>query len=222
MSCSPQNAEPFKAADSTLVAGCPARPCMHSLFSAWRDTATLKHFAERGMNDCGDGSDPRKCVTKMVTPRVEAAAQLYFGCDTLQGAELENQVRCSCSSSRVWQHCPLAGVGSHTFRPGPILSHSRPRLVLPMAAIGSNACSWTLSCPAPWATTQSSTPSRLPCLKTLDGTFLADGSADHDGGDSDSFPHLVALSSGTRATTAPLASSAQAPSGAFSRAVTLR
>lgn len=135
VSCSPQNAEPFKAADSTLVAACPARPCMHSRVFAWRDTATLKHFAERGMNDCGDGSDPRKCVTKMVTPRVEAAAQLYFGCDTLQGAELENQVRCSSSSSRVWQLSPLAGVAPHTSLVSPDPS---PQPTTPCVAYGSH------------------------------------------------------------------------------------
>lgn len=177
------------------------------------------------MNDCGDGSDPRKCVTKMVTPRVEAAAQLYFGCDTLQGAELENQVRCSSSSSRVWQLCPLAGVGSHTSRLGVVLSEPFPQPTTPCVAYGSH---WEqrLFMDSVMSSTMGHNPKLNPITLAMfedSGWYLlADGSGDHDGGDSDSFPHLVALSSGTRATTAPLASSAQAPSGAFSRAVTLR
>ena len=69
--------------------------------------STISYANERGM-DCswgGAGSwvtanipyglvatkDPGDCVARISTPRVKAAARAFFNCDTLEGAELENQ-----------------------------------------------------------------------------------------------------------------------------------
>jgi len=65
-------------------------------------TNTVKFFGERGMTDCSvqSGSTWTKpttdCVAKLVGPAVVAAAKAHFGCDTLNGGELENYHTTPC------------------------------------------------------------------------------------------------------------------------------
>ena len=70
-------------------------------------SSTISYANERGM-DCSWGAatswasanipfgldstkDPGSCVARISTPRVKAASRAFFSCDTLEGAELENQ-----------------------------------------------------------------------------------------------------------------------------------
>ena len=67
------------------------------------DSKTVDFFAERGKAKCDFATlDPSKigdCVARIVTPRVRQAARNHFGCEDLEGAELESQPTGSCRLS---------------------------------------------------------------------------------------------------------------------------
>jgi leishmanolysin-like peptidase len=87
--------------------------------------STISYANERGM-DCSWGAAtswasanipfglnpgklPSDCVARLSTPRVKAAARAYFGCDTLVGAELENQDTSFGIVGSHWEARTLAG-----------------------------------------------------------------------------------------------------------------
>jgi leishmanolysin-like peptidase len=53
--------------------------------------STVQWSSERGHDQCDPVKNPAACVFHLVTPAVRQAARNHFGCDTLPGAELENQ-----------------------------------------------------------------------------------------------------------------------------------
>lgn len=59
---------------------------------------TVAYFNERGMSCTYPTgiATPANCVYKFVTPAAIAAAQYYFDCPSLNGAELENQLTTPC------------------------------------------------------------------------------------------------------------------------------
>lgn len=64
------------------------------------DTGVVAYIGERGMSQCTaaqSGVDTSNCVHKFVGERVRQAAREHFGCDTLNGAELENHLTTPCS-----------------------------------------------------------------------------------------------------------------------------
>lgn len=72
---------------------------MQSFYAA---NTTVRYFNERGMNCSGPENNATasvpygNCVARVVTPAVAAAAQSYFDCVALLGAELENQDTSPC------------------------------------------------------------------------------------------------------------------------------
>jgi hypothetical protein len=62
-------------------------------------STTVGYFAERGMAECSTAAqrrDTQNCVHRMITPMTRFAAQWFYGCDTLPGMELENQLLKEC------------------------------------------------------------------------------------------------------------------------------
>lgn len=63
---------------------------------------TIGYFAERGSQKCNpltdirNDGDPSRCTHRLVTPRAQEAARKLFGCDDLEGPELESQDTTSC------------------------------------------------------------------------------------------------------------------------------
>ena len=87
--------------------------------------ATISYASERGM-DCAwgaaagwvganvpfglTGKVPSSCVARLSTPRVRAAARAFFGCERLEGAELENQdTSAAFVQGSHWEARTLAG-----------------------------------------------------------------------------------------------------------------
>jgi leishmanolysin-like peptidase len=60
---------------------------------SWGSAAT---WATANIPYGSGGKAPSDCVARISTPRVAAAAKIFFGCSTLAGADLENQDTSSC------------------------------------------------------------------------------------------------------------------------------
>jgi hypothetical protein len=62
---------------------------------------------------------PQNCVMKFITPKVTAAAQDFFGCPTLNGAEIENTDTSACVvqgshwEQRIWNTDFLSAYQRH-------------------------------------------------------------------------------------------------------------
>ncbi|RYG52617.1 hypothetical protein EON67_00775 [archaeon] len=81
-------------------------PCNgQSLSVSLASNNSVAYFNERGM-DCAYPSgisNPANCVHKIVRPHTVAAAQWFFGCPTLNGAELENQLDACQLQGSHWE-----------------------------------------------------------------------------------------------------------------------
>ncbi len=89
---------PYAVAKEQELLFCLGIPFSHSVVS----NRTLQYFDERGMQECKTIEQQvniSDCVQKMVGPHTAAATQWYFGCPTIQGAELENQYTSPCAIS---------------------------------------------------------------------------------------------------------------------------
>ena len=91
--------------------------------------STIAYIDERGEN-CAWGqasTAASPCVAKFVTSTVAAASQAFFGCDTLEGAELESQDTGSCSiaashlEQRIFNTDLLCPYAAHAMTVTPVL-----------------------------------------------------------------------------------------------------
>ena len=96
----------------------------YALEESIASASTISYASERGM-DCSWGTAaswaaaniphgltakaPSDCVARLSTPRVRAAARAFFGCDRLEGAELENQDTSAAAQGSHWEARTLAG-----------------------------------------------------------------------------------------------------------------
>jgi leishmanolysin-like peptidase len=76
------------------------RSCGGKQVTSWISSeTTLGYSTGRGMTSTSCGTinkGPETCILEVRTPRATLAARSYFGCSTLKGAELENQLTSAC------------------------------------------------------------------------------------------------------------------------------
>jgi leishmanolysin-like peptidase len=99
----PQTGEPLTPRDSKT--GLPATPKSGEVYQA-SDATTIKNFTERG-----------RTVTKLILPTMLQKARDHFGCQSLNGVELENQggelTRLAHLEKRVYGTESMTGVMIH-------------------------------------------------------------------------------------------------------------
>ena len=99
--------------------GLPARVTL-----TCHDGQTRTNQLQIASNTLQLGSARGTTVARLVTPRVRSVARDIFGCDTLDGAELENQPTSSGCFGSHWEQRNFLG---DVMTPADVVSHRTPR-----------------------------------------------------------------------------------------------